>query len=180
MTIEVKHNLPNFRQELRKIQRQMATIAASGTGAGAREFAKAVRVQSVAGGTSPRKRTGTLRAAVVVKRARRVPRGEVMHIVGVRQGKSQQNVKRRRGGKTVSVNLDAYYWRWLESGFYPRRPGQALRGGKRTKALQRARAAARGEQKIVKPFIAPAFRRSENAALRVFNQRLDQEFAKIK
>jgi hypothetical protein len=43
-----------------------------------------------------------------------------------------------------------------------------------------ARAAARGEQKIVKPFIAPAFRRSENAALRVFNQRLDQEFSKIK
>ena len=48
----------------------MATIAASGTGAGAREFAKVVRVQSVAGGTSPRKRTGTLRAAIVVKRAR--------------------------------------------------------------------------------------------------------------
>ena len=79
----------------------------------------------------------------------------------------------------MSVNLDAYYWRWLESGFYPRRPGQALRGGKRTKALQRA-CAARGEQKIVKPFIAPAFRKSENAALRVFNQRLEQEFAKIK
>ena len=68
----------------------MATIAASGTGAGAREFAKAVRVQSVAGGTSPRKRTGTLRAAIVVKRAKRVPRGEVMHIIGVRQGRARR------------------------------------------------------------------------------------------
>ena len=76
----------------------MARSRRSGTGAAAREFAKVVRVQSVAGGTSPRKRTGTLRAAIVVKRARRVPRGEVMHI-GVRQGKGAQNVKRRRAAR---------------------------------------------------------------------------------
>ena len=134
-------------------------------------------MQSVAGGTSPRKRTGTLRAAIVVKRqARPARRGHAHHRRAPGQG--AQNVKRRRGGKTVSVNLDAYYWRWLESGFYPRRPGQALRGGKRTKALQRAapRAASRRSSSPSSPR-PPAQR---NAALRVFNQRLDQEFAKIK
>ena len=64
MSITVKTNLPDFQRELQKIKRQMAAIAASATGAAAREVAKAMRVQAVAGGKSPRKRTGTLKAAI--------------------------------------------------------------------------------------------------------------------
>jgi hypothetical protein len=177
MTVTITTNLPDFRRQLKELKAQMTPIASFANRAGANEFRKAVRKFSRLGGAHPDRRTGRLSAAVVVKRARRVPGGEVMHIVGIRQGKSQQRIKRRRKSGATEVNLDAYYWRFLEQGFYPRKPGTALRGGRRTKALQRDRAKARGEAKITRSFLLPAFHAASASVLRVHAAALEKAFA---
>ena len=84
-----------------------------------------------------------------------------------------QNVRRRRKGKATSVDLDAYYWRFLEGGWAPRRPGTQLRGGRRTKSLQARRARASGGRVVRKPFIEPAFRAADARALSAFNAAFD-------
>lgn len=157
MTLTYKDNLPDFKRQMKEAGKDFIPIARAATRAAAAEFAKAVRR------FAPRD-TGRLRKAVVIKRMRRIPAGEVGYIVGIRQGKSQQLIKRKGG----STNLDAFYWRFLEAGWYPRRPKEALRGGRRTKGLQARRARAEGRRRVQKPFIAPAFRGTTGRALSTF------------
>lgn len=169
----IKTNLPDFRAQMQKLGKDFIPLAAASARAAAREIAKEVRRHA------PRD-TGRLRGAVVIKRARRVPRGSVQYIVGIRQGKSQQRIQRKRKGQKVSVNLDAFYWRFLESGWVPRRPKEALRGGRRTKSLQARRARSAGARQVRHPFIAPAFRSSQGRALSTFYSTLEQSTQKLK
>jgi hypothetical protein len=178
--ITVKTNLPDFKRQMEAAGKAFIPIAFAATRAAASEIAKAVRGAARTLKKSGRS-TGRLARSVVIKRARRnVPRGTAHYIVGIRQGKAAQRVQRRRKGQTVAVNLDAFYWRWLEGGWVPRGPGSALAGGRRTKALQARRARAAGARRFTYPFISPAFRTAQGGALSKFYSALETGVAKLK
>ncbi len=171
MTVTVKTNLPDFKRQMEAAGREFVKIARTATLAAARDIAKAVKAAAP-------KHSGTLKAAVKVVRARQnVPRGSVQYIVGIRQGRGAQNVTRKRKGQKVAVNLDAFYWRFLEQGWIPRGRAGALKGGKRSKALQRKRSATR---RVQHPFIGPAFQSVQSRALGAFYAKLEEGVAKIK
>jgi HK97 gp10 family phage protein len=176
--IEVKHNLPDFKRQLAKFGFDFERKAIrSGVAAASRVFKNRTvavlnrpRVSPVRRGEQP----GTLRRAIYIKRAR-APRGEEHYFVGVRQGKKARG---RKGG-----SADAYYWRWVELGHRIRRPGQAIRGGRRTRALMRSRHDAAGGGRVqAYPFLKPAFNAAKQDALNKFNEmvqkRINQENAK--
>lgn len=144
----VRTNLPQFISDIRFMRRDAAgRIFKSATSAGARVFAKRVRVNA------PR-RTGKLSRAVYVARSRdRGPTRE-HYFVGVRRGKSQQFVRRRRGKQNVTVDLDAYYFYFLEKGW--------RRGGRRFR----------------RQFILPAFNEVGRNALREFTSTMHSNLAK--
>lgn len=175
--ITVKTNLPDFRAQMQRLGKAFIPVARAATLAAARELAKEAKRLAPHG--TPRS-TGRLQRAIVVKRARNVERGTAHYIVGVRQGAAAQNVQRRRKGKTVSVNLDAFYWRFLEGGWVPRGPGKALKGGRRTKALQARRARASGGKVVRYAFLAPAFQSAGGRALSTFYAKLDAGVQKLK
>ena len=170
MTIKVVTNEQEFKRQLNALKREMAVIAQAATRAGAVNTAKAVRRFAP-------KDTGRLRRAVVVKRMRRVPKGEVGNIVGIRQGRGAVRVSRRKGKLKVS-DLDAFYWRFLEDGFYPAKGGKAFTAGRRRRELERKRRAARGDKLIRIPFLARAFEATSQSSLRAIERRFDQELAK--
>lgn len=159
--ITYRDNLPDFKRQMEKAGKDFVPIVGAASRAAAREFAKEVRK------FAPRD-TGKLSRAVVIKRARRVPRGTIQYIVGIRQGKSQQRLQRKRKGKMLSVDLDAFYWRFLEGGWIPRGAKGALRGGRRTKALQARRGRASGARRVRYPFLQPAFTSASGRALSAF------------
>jgi hypothetical protein len=157
--ITVRHNLPDFRRQMAQVGRDFIPIVTASERAAASEIAKAVRR------LAPRD-TGRLRRAVVIKRARRVPRGTIHYIVGIRQGKSQQRLIRRRKGQPTSVNLDAFYWRFLEKGWKPRRP----KSGRPSTGMNRGL--------VRRQFIAPAFQSSAGRALSAFYSKMETATAK--
>ena len=107
-------------------------------------------------------------AAMEYARKLKAERGTIIYRIGVRQGRGEQ--KRNR---------DAYYWAWVEQGHIARGPGGALKGGVRSKSLQRRRLRA-GGGKVVPPhpFFKPAFESAGSRALQVFNERLTRAIAK--
>jgi hypothetical protein len=172
VTVIYKDNLPDFKRQMAQLGKDMIPVIRAASRAAASVFAKAIRRFAP-------KDSGRLRRAVVIKTMRKVPPGQLGHIVGIRQGKSQQRLQRKRKGKATSVNLDAFYWRFLEGGWYPRRPKDALRGGRKTKSLQARRAGARGERKIFKKFIEPAFQGNTGQALSAFYAAVDKGVTKL-
>lgn len=70
---------------------------------------------------------GTLRKSIVAKYAAEMSNpGHQVYIVTVRRGKKYQQVTRRvRGGGVRVVNLDAYYWTFVEFGT-SRMPGTSF------------------------------------------------------
>lgn len=174
--ITVRTNLPEFKSQIDRSGKEFVEIVRSASRSAAREIAKEVRR------FAPR-HTGRLRQAVVIKRARRVPRGTVQYIVGIRQGFSNQHLQRIRKGQKTSVNLDAFYWRFLEGGWMPRGPGNKLLGGRfgnRRKALERSRLRAGGARFVRHPFIGPAFSSASGRALSAFYRAMDQGLKEIK
>jgi len=171
-TVVLKTNMPDFKRQMAAlsvdVQRKAvrsAMFAASGVLRAAVK-AKAAEPKSP---TSKRPRTGTLARAVYAVRNRRgSSRGTEMFVVGVRSG--------RRAAKT---GRDAFYWRFLEGGWIPRGPGGALRGGTRSKRLQRQRAVAGGAKVVQYPFIRPAFEIARGRAVESFERRMAREIAKL-
>lgn len=107
---------------------------------------------------------GTLKRAVYAARSRHGVSGvSERYFIGIRQG-----VRARK------TNRDAFYWFFLEHGWAPRGPGKALRGGARTKALQRRRAAEAGARFVRYPFIAPAFKLAQGAAQDRFEEGIEK------
>lgn len=77
-----------------------------------------------------------------------------------------------RGKKAAAKGLDAFYGKFLESGWIPRGPGQKLKGGSRSRALQRARNFAGGAKKYRYPFLEKAFQQGGAAAIQAFTIRI--------
>lgn len=89
-------------------------------------------------------------------------------LIGVRAGKQAQTTKRGKG----TVNLDAFYARFVEYGHYTRAPASAG-----ATATGRRRAVREGSQLVVgahfvmpQPFMRPAFELKKEEAARVFKE----------
>jgi hypothetical protein len=98
---------------------------------------------------------------------RNAPRGTVTYSVGVRASKAAKG----RGA-------DPFYWRFLEAGWTPRGRGQALKGGRNRKSLERSRARA-GGRFVQYPFLEPAFKRSSSTALAAFERRFEADLSAL-
>jgi HK97 gp10 family phage protein len=168
--VRVVTNLPDFKRQLRDVAEDMQLRATrNATAAAAAVFRAAVRRNAAAPKSTEqvgkRQRTGNLARAVRMAFSRRNSnRGKVSFVVGI-------PARRARKGGT-----DAFYWRFLEGGWIPRGRGQALRGGRRTKALLRSR---QGGGQVQYPFIRPAFQQAGPRALAAFNQRMAREVERI-
>lgn len=165
--VSVRINLAELRRELGAASAKIEKRAAGdGVRAAARVFRDRARAIAPVLRTPDRRRIpGALRRAIVVARSKKRERGLVAYFVGVKASTAQ----RRRGA-------DPFYWRFLEGGWAPRGPGQRLRGGVRSRALQRRRTAA---SRIARPFLAPAYAGGQGAALSAFTQRFNARMTEI-
>jgi len=167
--LTVRVNLGEFRRELvdlgRKVERRVTTNAVRAAARVYRDAAKggAPRLRK----PDPRRVAGALAAAVAIFRARDAQRGTITYTVGVRASKAAKG----RGA-------DPFYWRFLEAGWTPRGRGQALKGGRNRKSLERSRARA-GGRFVQYPFLEPAFKRSSSAALAAFERRFEADLSAI-
>ena len=170
--INVRTNLPDFKLQLARFSAdfQRKTVK-SAVGAAATVYKKlAVAKAPVLNAlTYSRKKNpripGLLRKAIYATRSRSKS--------GV--GVEASFVSFRRGRK--GEKKDAFYGRFLESGWIPRGPGHKLRGGNRSRALQRARNLAGGGQKYRDSFLEPAFLQGGAAAIRAFTIRIEKRIA---
>jgi HK97 gp10 family phage protein len=170
VSVIVRTNLPDFKRAMDALGRAFGPkVARPAAAAAAAVFRKAVKAHAP-------KDTGRLKAAVYIRRERDSKRGLEHYLVAVKSGPKARAIKRKRG----TVNLDAYYWRFLEAGWVPRQPGSGVRGGGRNvRALRRRRAVAGGAREHRHPFIAPAFRSARFEALRVFYAKAESALAKV-
>jgi len=169
--IIVKTNIPDFRKQLAelgtRVERRIATRA---VGAAAKVF------RGVAQSFAP-VRTGLLQARIYVGRSRESRPGKVVYFVGVRsKGRlsAVQTLDTKRSGRVI----DPFYWRFLEGGWVPRGRGRKFRGGTRRRTIERNRAIAAGARTVSHPFLAPAFKFAETAALDRFIVVMEQGIAK--
>lgn len=172
--LTVKTNLPDFKAQMKELGYDFERrVFRAGVGAAAQVFRREVQRRAPV-------RTGLLSRAVYVKRDRSSGRGKEHYFVGIRQGKRARSAT---VGKGFTGNLDAYYWRFVEAGHLVRQPGGRLRGGTRTRALQRSRLIAGGAKRVPgKGFIRTAFEAKKGEALDAFTarvqRRIDKENAK--
>lgn len=172
--LNMKFDIPAFAAQLRAFGNDFSRLALrAATNAAAQIYKKAAIAKApiLQGFTNKRRVPGTLKRAIYVVRARDSKVGFEHYQVSFRSGK--------KGTK----GRDAFYGRFLEAGWVPRGRGKGLKGGKRSKALQRSRNIAAGATKITKyRFLDPVFGPSTSAAIAAFNakiqQRLDKENAK--
>lgn len=150
----VKTNLPEVRGELLRFAGDVAPkILRGATSAAASVFKK------LAIANAPH-RSGRLKRAIYMVRIREQSgRGAEVYRIGVRSGKKQQKADR-----------DAFYWRWVEAGYWRRAPGANLRRGLHTIRLQRARDKVSGRATRVEgqEYLGRAFREGNQAALKRF------------
>lgn len=161
---EVNIDLPDFRRQLAEVGRRIERRAVS---QGVRNAARVMRDEArkrapVLRVPTPRRIPGALRQAITIARTRKKQRGLIGYSVIVRASKA------RRGGYR-----DPFYWRFLEAGWIARGPGRRLRGSASRKAEQRASSGRRYQF----PFLAPAFRQSQGAALAAFNAGVESRIA---
>jgi HK97 gp10 family phage protein len=163
--VTVKFNLPDFRRQLQEVGRRVERrVTVRAVGAAARVFRDdARRTAPVLKEPRPGRVAGALRRAIYAGRSKFQKRGTVRFFVGVRAAKKARKTAR-----------DPFYWRFLEGGWIPRGAGRALRGGNRSKALQRKRAISSGARKVAYPFLKPAFDRSQQRAVQAFSQTMEE------
>ena len=169
----VKTNIPDFRRQLAELgtrfERRITTRA---VGAAARVF------RGIAQSFAP-KSTGLLESRIYVGRSRESRPGKVVYFVGVRartRGRltAGQSLDIKRAGRRT----DPFYWRFLEGGWIPRGRGRKFKGGTRRRALERERALKGGASRVSHPFLAPAFKFGETAALDRFIVVMEEGIAK--
>lgn len=168
MTVTV--NLPDFRRQLAEVEkRTRLRVTRNAVRAAASVFRRFARdrapVLKATGKFNRHRVPGALKRNIDIRQVRSRERGVVGLNVGVRVGKSTK-------GRGVP-----FYWRWLEGGWIPRGRGQGIKGGDRSKALQRRRLIAGGAKRRQFPFLAPAFAAGQGAAVQAFNDRMEREFA---
>lgn len=166
--VSIKMNIPEFSRRLREL--------------GADFERRAVRSATNAAGQVFRKAAIALAPELKTPSKKRV-RGVLKRSIYVARSRSQS----RRGMETYSVSFrkrkqsggDPFYGRFLEAGWIPRGRGRALKGGRRSKALQRSRALAGGARKITEyAFLAPAFKSDGPAAVAAFNRKIEERIQK--
>lgn len=157
--VEIRSNLPELRAHLSKIANDLEKkVIRQATAASAAVFRKYVRKSAPVLRQSTKWRTsGTLKKAIYITRSKHREDGLEHYYLNV-----------RKGSKAAAKNQDAFYWVFLEHGWIPRGPGKALRGGKRSKALQRERNLKAGATKVQFPFIKPGFDAGKEEALDAF------------
>ena len=167
MTVDVKVDLPDFRRQMAEVGKRMSTrVTRNAVRAAASVFRRFARDKAPVLKTVAKNRVpGALKRNIDIRRGRSRDSGVIGLNVGVRVGKSTK-------GRGVP-----FYWRWLEGGWIPRGRGQALRGGNRSKALQRRRLLTGGAKRRQFPFLAPAFAAGQGGAVQAFNDRMEREFA---
>jgi len=169
--VVVKTNIPAFKAQLVELRvRIEAKLGNRAVRAGARVF------RDAAARLAPRA-TGLLAARIYVGRSRESRPGKVVYFVGVRSsGKlsAVQSLDVKRSGRRT----DPFYWRFLERGWIPRGRGRKFRGGTRRRALERERALAGGARRVSHPYLLPAFRIADTAALDAFTNVMEDGIAK--
>jgi HK97 gp10 family phage protein len=168
VTVDVKVDLPDFRRQMAEVGKRMSTRvtrnAVRAAASVSRRFARDKAPVLKPGKFNKHRVPGALKRNIDIRRGRSRDRDVIGLNVGVRVGKSTK-------GRGVP-----FYWRWLEGGWIPRGRGQALRGGNRSKALQRRRLLTGGAKRRQYPFLAPAFAAGQGEALQAFNDRMNREF----
>ena len=167
--VNVTTNLPEFKAQLRAIGTDMERRAVrQASAAAASVFRSAVQRNAPVQAPPARKghMVGTLRRAIYARKLK-AERGTVIYRIGVRQA---GRAEAQPGCLLLGVG---------RQGHIARGPGGALKGGVRSKALQRRRLRA-GGGKVVPPhpFFKPAFESAGSRALQVFNERLTRAIAK--
>lgn len=172
--ITVTSNLPEVAIELRKLGDRVEKqfIRRSLTAAGAVMRALARSKAPVLTTNRKGRVSGALKRAIYSARSRRKSRAGVeVFTIGVRS-----KVKIGRGASAVTA--DPFYWYFQEKGWAPRGPGNKLRGGNRSRRLQRERNARAGARQIPgKWFLRDAAREGQQPALDAFYRRMDESFA---
>lgn len=174
--ISIATNIKDFSAQIQSLSSRVArrvvgrAVAASGIvfRNTARQLAPVLKVPD------KRRVAGTLKKNIIFTRRRSKDPLSINGRVTVkttRRRTAVQLLKLKRRG----VELDPFWWVFLEAGYIPRaRKSGGLRGGVRSKALQRKRALQSGAKKISFPFLDPAFKKSRSRALEAFSAQMDQ------
>jgi hypothetical protein len=181
--VRVITSLPDFKRQLQSIafdmqKRAVANAARAGTkvlkpiAIGKAPVLKPLNRKRAQGPAAfdRRRVRGALRSAIYAGVAyRRSKPGLIVSTVGVyRKDKT-------RGKKTPKTTQGAFYYYFLEAGWVPRGPGRRLRGGERTKRLERRRSSSR---QIKKPFLKPALDVGAGRAVEAFNASMQRSIDK--
>lgn len=166
--VEVTSNLPELKSHLDRIGKEFAgRVMRNATAAAARVFrTRAANLAPVLQKPAPRRTAGTLRRAMVIKRSKDRTSGREHYFVGF-----------RRGRDAAKKGRDAFYGYFLEAGWKPRGPGKKLRGGNRSRALQRRSSA--GQEIMQYRFLRPAFESGKSEALAKFFAAADKNIARL-
>lgn len=163
--VTVRTNLPDFLRQLADFKGKLqTTIVRKAMSAAAEVFKNAViaaapRLKKYRKGATP----GLLARSIYVFKLRANNPGRMNYVVSF---------------KKKDAKSDPYYGRWLETGWMPRGPGKSLKGGVRTRRLQRERSRAAGHRFVRYPFLQPAFDRAHAAALMAFQSTMQLEIDK--
>lgn len=129
------------------------------------------------------KKSGALTRNIAIKRERNVAPGIAQYHLGVRHGRNLTKRAREkspliyRKGRIRYAN-DPFYWSFLEFGWIPRGPNNALRGSQRTKSAARQE---QSNQRIPgRSFIGQALQNKQQQAIAAMQDRLDKDLAKHK
>jgi HK97 gp10 family phage protein len=165
--------LPEFKAQLRLLGYDMERKVMRAAGmAAAQVFKKAAQANAPVGRVQSKTRTpGRMKKNIFAGRSKnRSKPGKEIIVVGVRNGKRFQNGKENR---------DAYYWRWVEAGHVARGPGTRLKGGDRSRALERKRIKESGGRVVQGVwFMRRAYDANQDKALAAFNKRIEARIAK--
>jgi HK97 gp10 family phage protein len=168
---DVTVNATEFRQQLDVLAKDIREKAVdAAVRAAAQVFRKAVAEKAPVLKEDTKNRVaGTLKRAIYLKRSKRSTSGARRYFVGIRSCRKAAKSKR-----------DAFYWRFLEAGWMPRGPGGGLRGGARTRALQRRRNLMAGHKRVQVEFIEPAFKAAKGEAEAKFRSAMEKYLAKVR
>lgn len=169
-------NLPDFKAQLESVKKEIRTkLALNATRASLRAFKRAVdeRVPVFKGTRVYKGRRisgGTLKRSIYTAISKRSSSGQRGIVYGI---------LRPRTGAQRGFN-DAYYWRWVEKGHLIRARGQALRGGTRSKKLQRERLRSAGVPRVEgRWFLRDSFNAAKSQAYEAFSRSMTAGFKRI-
>lgn len=169
-------NLPDFNAKLKALgyDLERRTVRA-GVTAALQIFKRAVIAAAPVGRPSrhvSKRRphiSGTLKRSIYIKRSSR----------SSKPGLEYGILRPHAGQKAAQALQDAYYWRWVEAGHLIRHAGAGLRGGNRSKALQRKRLRAAGAPSVAGVwFIRDSYTAAEAPAIAAFSGRIEARIKK--